>query len=155
MLDLGWQELMLVCVVVVIVVGPKELPKAVRGIAGFMRKIRMMTNEFQSSLTEIADTNDMMELKKDINNMKETITSATADDPTGFGDKLKMLEKEQKQIADEFNANLDFSGKVPVKQSKKKAAKKVAKKKVAKKSAKKVAKKSDKIKPPSLKDKKT
>ena len=151
MLDLGWQELMLICVVVVIVVGPNELPKAVRGIAGFLRKIRMMTNEFQSSLTEIADTNDMLELKKDIDSMKETITSATADDPTGFGDKLKLLEKEQKNIADDFNASIDFSGKVPVKKSKKKAAKKKAVKKAAKKSG----KKSDKIKPPSLKDKKT
>ena len=145
---------MLVCVVLVIVVGPKELPKAVRGIAGFLRKIRMMTNEFQSSLTEIADADDMLAIKKDIDEVKKQITTATADDPTGFGDKLKLLETEQKQIADDFNANINFSGTAAVKKTNKKLAKKTAKK-LAKKAAKKVAKKANKIKPPSLKGKKT
>ncbi len=155
MLDFGWQELMLICVVVVIVVGPKELPKAVRGITGFLRKIRMMTNEFQNSLTDIADASDMLEIKKDIDEVKKQITTATADDPTGFGDKLKLLEKEQKQIADDFNASLDFSGNAVMKKANKKVAKKKSAKKLTKKLAKKVAKKANKIKPPSLKGRKS
>lgn len=127
MLDIGWQELMLVCVVVVIVVGPKELPKAVRGVTGFMRKMRMLTNEFQNSLTDIADANDIVGLKKEIDDVRNNITLATADDPTGFGSKFKELEDDQKKIADDFNAS---TGKKVVKE-------KVVKKKVVKKTAKK------------------
>ena len=42
MLDIGAMELFVVAVLALVVVGPKELPKLLRTVGGFMRKVRMM-----------------------------------------------------------------------------------------------------------------
>ena len=47
MFDIGWQELFIVGVLVVIVVGPKDLPKTLRAVMGWVRKARMLAREFQ------------------------------------------------------------------------------------------------------------
>ena len=41
MLDLGFQEFILIAFVLLIVVGPKDLPKVLRSITGFVRKINL------------------------------------------------------------------------------------------------------------------
>ena len=40
MFDLGWPELMLIMVVALVVIGPKELPNAIRMVMGVVRKVR-------------------------------------------------------------------------------------------------------------------
>ena len=54
MFDFGWQELMLVAFVLVLVVGPKDLPRALKTFTTYMGKIRGMANDFRSSLMEVA-----------------------------------------------------------------------------------------------------
>ena len=53
LLDFGWSELMLIGVVALIVIGPRDLPKALR-VAGFwVRKARTLSREFQSSIEQM------------------------------------------------------------------------------------------------------
>ena len=54
MLDIGAMELFVVAVLALVVVGPKELPKLLRTVAGFMRKVRMMAAEFRSGVEDLA-----------------------------------------------------------------------------------------------------
>ena len=54
MLDLGWQELFLITLVALIVVGPKDLPLLIRSITGWLRSARKMAKDFQTSLEEVA-----------------------------------------------------------------------------------------------------
>jgi sec-independent protein translocase protein TatB len=66
--DIGWPELMLIGVVALVVIGPKDLPRALR-IAGYwVRKARTLSREFQSSVEQMireAELDDMrQELKK-------------------------------------------------------------------------------------------
>ena len=68
LLDFGWSELMLIGVVALVVIGPKDLPKALR-VAGFwVKKARTLSREFQSSVEQMireAELDDMrQELKK-------------------------------------------------------------------------------------------
>ncbi|MFB0922411.1 MAG: Sec-independent protein translocase protein TatB [Alphaproteobacteria bacterium] len=65
MFDLGWPELMLIMVVALIVIGPKELPNAIRTVMGIVRKVRGMTREFQSGLDDIARETGLDEVKRD------------------------------------------------------------------------------------------
>lgn len=54
MLDIGAMELFVVAVLALVVVGPKELPKLLRTVGGFMRKVRMMAAEFRSGVEDLA-----------------------------------------------------------------------------------------------------
>jgi sec-independent protein translocase protein TatB len=64
MFDIGWQELFLIAVVTLIVVGPKDLPKVLRTAARFMQKARAMSREFQSGLAEMAREAELDEIKQ-------------------------------------------------------------------------------------------
>jgi len=54
MFDIGAPELLIVAVLALVVVGPKELPKLLRTVAGFMRKAREMAAEFRSGVEDLA-----------------------------------------------------------------------------------------------------
>jgi sec-independent protein translocase protein TatB len=66
MLDIGWPELLIVALVTIIVVGPKELPRVLRTVTQMVRKLRAMASEFQSGIDELAREAELDELKKDI-----------------------------------------------------------------------------------------
>jgi sec-independent protein translocase protein TatB len=66
MLDLGWPELLLVGVITVMVVGPKELPRVLRSTLDITRKLRGLATEFQSGIGELAKQADLDDLKKDM-----------------------------------------------------------------------------------------
>lgn len=66
MFDIGWQELFLIGVVALIVVGPKDLPKALRTGARLLNKARAISREFQAGLAEIAREAELDELKRNV-----------------------------------------------------------------------------------------
>ena len=72
MLDIGWQEFLLVAFVMLIVVGPKDLPKVLKTIMNFARKIKSMAYDFQNSVDEIANENEIADLKKDVGSIRES-----------------------------------------------------------------------------------
>lgn len=63
MLDIGWQELALVGVVALVVLGPKELPGLMRTAGKLMRKARNIANEFRMSLDDLADEAELEEFR--------------------------------------------------------------------------------------------
>ena len=67
MFDIGWQELFIIVVVGIIVIGPKELPRAARAIAGIVRKARIMAREFQDGVDDMIQQADMDDIKKQMN----------------------------------------------------------------------------------------
>lgn len=69
MLDLGWTELLLVGVVALIVVGPKDLPRMFRALGKFTAKIRGMAREFQRAMEDAADDSGMKDVGKDLRNL--------------------------------------------------------------------------------------
>lgn len=66
MLDIGWQELFIVAVLALIVVGPKDLPRALKTVMHYVRKARGLAREFQSGVDEMVREADMDDLKKDL-----------------------------------------------------------------------------------------
>jgi sec-independent protein translocase protein TatB len=86
MFDIGWSELMIIGVVALIVVGPKDLPMMFRKVGNFVGKARGMASDFQSAMNDAADQSGV----KDIT---ETLKKATdiKDDFSikGVGSKVK------------------------------------------------------------------
>ena len=64
MFDFGWQEFLVVAFVLVLVVGPKDLPKVLRAFTKFTSQARRMSSEFSRSLQEMADDEDLKDVKK-------------------------------------------------------------------------------------------
>ena len=85
MLDIGWPELMVIAAITVVVVGPREIPRVLRTVNGYVRKARSLASEFQSSMEDMARDADLEDLKKQ---MKSTGDEFSGDfeksiDPTG------------------------------------------------------------------------
>lgn len=99
MLDFGWQEFLVVAVVTVLVVGPKELPRVFRTITGFMRKARSLAGEFHSAMDEMAKEADLQDIKKQVEGVKNGSSSWVKEiDPTG------EVEKSVRDMKTEVNA---------------------------------------------------
>lgn len=66
MFDIGWSELLLVALVTLVVVGPREIPRVLRAVRGFIAKIRSIGADFQGAMDEAARSADLEDLKKDL-----------------------------------------------------------------------------------------
>ena len=66
MFDIGWTEMMVMAIIAVVIVGPKDLPKVIRTVGKWVGKARSMAREFQSSLDDIARESELDEVKKQI-----------------------------------------------------------------------------------------
>lgn len=75
MFDIGWSELVVIGVVALIVIGPKELPGVLRTIGQWMGKVRRMAAEFQGQFNEAMREAEMADLKKSFDDIKDTATS--------------------------------------------------------------------------------
>jgi sec-independent protein translocase protein TatB len=64
--DIGWQELFIIGLVAVIVIGPKELPRVLRTVTLGIRKLRGMARDFQDGIDELAREADLEDLRKEI-----------------------------------------------------------------------------------------
>ena len=70
MFDFGWQEFMMIAFVLVLVVGPKDLPKVLRAFSKITGQARQMAREFSRSLEDVAADSDIKEVKSMVADMK-------------------------------------------------------------------------------------
>lgn len=66
MFDLSWTELLVIAVVAIIVVGPKDLPRALRAIGRWTGKAKRMARDFQSQFNEALREAELDTVKKEI-----------------------------------------------------------------------------------------
>ncbi|MBV8510185.1 MAG: twin-arginine translocase subunit TatB [Xanthobacteraceae bacterium] len=89
MLDIGWSELLVIAVVALIVIGPKELPSVLRTVGQWTTKIRRMAGEFQSQFQEAMREAEMADLKKHADDLNKAAQSLTKPlDPSDYLGKL-------------------------------------------------------------------
>jgi sec-independent protein translocase protein TatB len=82
MFDIGWTELLVVAVVALIVIGPRELPAMLRTIGNGLSKIRRMAGEFQSQFNEALREAELDDLRRQAEKLSGEMSKATAfDDP--------------------------------------------------------------------------
>lgn len=70
MLDLSWTELLLIAVMAVVILGPNELPKAMRTLARFVRKARSLTGEFQRQIDDMVREADLEDVRDTARSLK-------------------------------------------------------------------------------------
>jgi sec-independent protein translocase protein TatB len=77
MFDIGWSELVVIAVVALIAIGPKELPGVLRMVGQWMGKARKMAAEFQGQFQEAMREAEMADLKKSFDEVKEAASGFT------------------------------------------------------------------------------
>jgi len=96
MFEIGWGELLLIGVVALIVIGPKELPGTLRTLGQWMGKLRRMASEFQGQFQEAMREAELADLKKQVDDMTSQAQNYANFDPVS--EVRKELESTQQQI---------------------------------------------------------
>jgi sec-independent protein translocase protein TatB len=94
MFDIGWSELVVIAVVALIAIGPKELPGVLRMVGQWMGKARKMAAEFQGQFQEAMREAEMADLKKTFDEVKDAATGFASDN---------VMTSLQKDVGDALN----------------------------------------------------
>ncbi|GAA6175054.1 Sec-independent protein translocase protein TatB [Sulfitobacter pacificus] len=110
MFDLGWTELLVIGIVALIVVGPKDLPILFRKVGQFVGKAKGMAREFSSAMNDAADDSGMREMSTSINKSLKAATNPVGTAMDGVKSAAKSLtdldpESETGKLSAERAAN--------------------------------------------------
>lgn len=97
MFDISWTEFLVIGVVALIVIGPKELPAVMRTMGQWTRKIRGMASEFQNQFQEAIREAEMADLKKEVDDL--------AHDVKNF-DPLKEVRADMENMGEDVKRSL-------------------------------------------------
>ena len=103
MLTFGWGEILLVIGVIIVVIGPKDLPQLIKQFSSFTRSIKKLSREFINSLNDIADHEDFKEVKTSINEVNKikkdlNIEGQLKSEIQSIKDTTDIIDKEVKDI---------------------------------------------------------
>lgn len=107
MFDIGWQELFIVAVLAILVVGPRDLPRTLRTVMGYIRKAKGMARDFQNGIDEVAREVELDDIRKEANkiahvDLEKEVKDAV--DPEGSLDKDLDMSGVQNAIQESANA---------------------------------------------------
>jgi len=95
--DIGWTEMLVVAVVAIIFVGPKDLPAMLRTFGKTARKIRAMAGDFQRQFDDALK-------EAELDGVKDSINSVRNLDPTKqIKDKLNPLKSDLAEVEKDLN----------------------------------------------------
>lgn len=63
MFDLGWSEILLIGIVTLVALGPKELPQAMRMVGKVLRKVRSLSSEVHKQMDDLMRETELQELR--------------------------------------------------------------------------------------------
>lgn len=66
MLDIGWIEMAVIAIIALLIIGPKDLPKAIRAVSEYAGKARSLAREFRAGLDDIVRETELDKFKEDI-----------------------------------------------------------------------------------------
>lgn len=93
MFDFSWSELLVIGIVALVFIGPKELPGVLRTLGQWMSRIRRMAGEFQNQFHDAMREAELADLKKEVDEMRSSYSKF---DP--LSDVRKDMEAAQREI---------------------------------------------------------
>jgi sec-independent protein translocase protein TatB len=96
MFDFSWSEILLIGVVALIFIGPKELPGVLRTLGQWMSKIRRMAGDFQNQFHDAMREAELADLKKEVDEMAAQAANYSSFDP--LADVRKEMESAQRDV---------------------------------------------------------
>ena len=118
MLDIGFPEFLLISFVLLIVVGPKDLPKVLRSITSFVRKIKSMASQFHSGIDDLANEAEISDLRKEVNKIdKNSLIEDNVAEIKELEDdvNIKSIKNDVDDIKNANNEKIDKNSKSKIK----------------------------------------
>jgi len=100
----GFGELFLLAAIALIVVGPKDLPRLLRGVGRFFGQARALAREFQSSFEQMAREADMEELRREVDDLRRNNPVRQAKD---------AVDEAMRPVSDDISRSLSQSDDKP------------------------------------------
>ncbi len=75
MFDLGWMEMAIIAVITLLIVGPRDMPKVVKGVTEGVGRLKALSREFRSGLDDLAREADLNKIQEDIDKVADAATS--------------------------------------------------------------------------------
>lgn len=97
--QIGFAEMLLIAVLALIVVGPKDLPVMLRKAGQFFARIKMMGQEFKDAFDQIGEDNELAQLRQEINELKSLGKMSNLSDEA-FEEDMRALDKDLREGAD-------------------------------------------------------
>jgi len=69
MFDIGWSELLIIAVVAILIVGPKDLPRLLRQLGNYVGKIKQTANEFKSQFDDAIKDSELDDIKSSVDEL--------------------------------------------------------------------------------------
>lgn len=95
--QLGFAEIVVLALLAIIVVGPKDLPKLMRTIGKFMAKVRGLGQEFKDAFAEMSAEEEIAEMRREIEELKSLGKAETyiGDiDDGDLGEQMRALDRD-------------------------------------------------------------
>ncbi|MFQ5347078.1 MAG: Sec-independent protein translocase protein TatB [Rhodothalassiaceae bacterium] len=89
MFDIAWTEMLVIAIVTIVIVGPRDLPKVMKTIASIVAKARSFAGKFQADMDQLAREAELEELREQAKAMHAKLT--TPRKPTDVGDLVEVL----------------------------------------------------------------
>ncbi len=105
MFDLGWSKLIIIAMLAIVVVGPKDLPALLRTIGKFMGQIRRQADEFRRQFDEAMKDTELDQIRRDVEEIKSTAESSVRDIGRSAEDSVKPLESVTSEITEMGNTH--------------------------------------------------
>ena len=103
MFDIGWQEIIILMLIALIVVGPKDLPRVVKTAGQWMGKARGYARDFQRTIEEAADATEIDAVKKEIDEANRELSTAHRDVAEG----ADAIKRDVAESTDSMNKMLN------------------------------------------------
>ncbi|WP_052741864.1 Sec-independent protein translocase protein TatB [Kiloniella litopenaei] len=101
MFDIGWSEMMVVAVLTLLIMGPKELPNTLRNVSKWVRKAKGLAREFQSGVDEVIRESDLQDARKALEGANSESIRKTVEDVI---DPTQALTKTTQEVKDGVEA---------------------------------------------------
>lgn len=90
--SIGFMEMMVLALLAIIVVGPRDLPKLMRTMGQYMARIRAMGNEFKSAFDDMDVDGDVAAIRREIEELKKTGKLDLEEIDREFHDEMRELD---------------------------------------------------------------
>ena len=114
MLDVGWSELLVLGVLALLVVGPKELPRLMRTVGQWVNRARTMARDFQRGMEDVAREADIQELSE-ARKMLDDVRSIKTQAQKGLTNPGNWAKKQVTQAVDEDEREAEATVSAPAK----------------------------------------
>ena len=115
MFDIGWSEILVIAIITVLVVGPKELPGLLRTVGKTVGSLRRMAGDFQNQFNDALREAELEDVKNTLNDARKLDPRKAVKDTVGkqlsvLDEAGKEVSRSVKESSDEINASLASKG---------------------------------------------